>query len=37
MEALIILSIIVSLLVFDFLAIRYCEDSRLMDNSNSNW
>jgi|GEM_PF-2943738 len=37
MEALIILAIIASLLVFDFLAVRYGADSRIMDDSRSNW
>ncbi len=37
MEALIILGILASLIVFDFLAIRFGADSRIYDNSRPNW
>jgi hypothetical protein len=37
MEALIIITIIAVLALFDALAIRYGADSRILDNSRPNW
>jgi hypothetical protein len=37
MEAIILLVIVVALVVFDVLAIRYGADSRIYDNTRPNW
>ena len=37
MEAIIVLAIVASLVIFDILAIRYGADSRIYDNTRPNW
>jgi hypothetical protein len=37
MEAIILLAIVAALVVFDVLAIRYGADSRIYDNTRTNW